>query len=177
MKLYEATADMATVNDWIAEHEEEIIAAGGELPPELQELLDLAEGQLAEKVERVAFYIRRLEGEEQIIKDEISRLQNRAKVKANSVKGLKEYLQRCLEGAGETKIERPLITVAIQKSPPSVHCGADLENPESRRALGAYVREKITWSLDAKKVLEIHKAGGELPSSITVVTNTHLRIR
>lgn len=168
---------MATVNDWIAEHEEEIIAAGGELPPELQELLDLAEGQLAEKVERVAFYIRRLEGEEQIIKDEISRLQNRARVKANSVKGLKEYLQRCLEGAGETKIERPLITVAIQKSPPSVVSTLTAETDLEWLEQIGLAKKKITRTLDSRLVLERFKAGEQLPDGITVVTNTHLRIR
>lgn len=180
MKLYETVADMATVNDWIEENAEAILAAGGELPPELQELLELAEGQFQEKVERVAFYIRRLEGEEGIIAAEIKRLQDRAKVKANAVKGLKEYLQRSMQAAGETKIERPLITVAIQKSPPSVSSALDLEKPWDRvlAANHGLLREKTAYSIDSKVALEIYRAGKELPAGITVVTtNTHLRIR
>src|SRR5690606_22994620 len=60
LKLYEHVDQYQVVLDWIEEHAAEIEAAGGVLPPELEELLDQAEGALQEKVERVALVIQNL---------------------------------------------------------------------------------------------------------------------
>ena len=63
MRLYEATAQLRQVQDWIDANEDVIRANGGALPDEAVALLDAAEGDFAEKVERVALKVKALEAE------------------------------------------------------------------------------------------------------------------
>ena len=178
MKLYEAVEQLATVNDWIAEHEEEIREAGGELPPALAELLDLADGQLDEKVERVALKIRILRAEADVIGSEADRLAARAKGRLASAAALTQYLHRCLNAAGVNKVEGSLATVALQRNPPSVVSSLNLDDPAVRvRLPEPMVRGKITWSLNRQLVLEHHRAGVPLPEGLTVVIGESVRIR
>jgi hypothetical protein len=176
LRLYEAVDALETVRTWIDEHAEEIIAAGGELPAELSELLDQAEGQLADKIERVALYIRELLATAEAIRVERDRLEARARHAERAAEGLKRYLQAQLERAGLTRVVGELVTVRLQKSPPRVV--STLDEEALRRSEGA---EWVTvipaqYRIDPRKLLDYYKQGLPLPDGITVEQGQHVRI-
>jgi chromosome segregation ATPase len=114
--LYERTEALRLVDEWIAEHEEEILAAGGDLDalPELRALLDQAEGDFKDKVERVALKVRELTATADAVKAEADRLKNRVNALDNAAASLKEYLKRNMEAVGVQKVNGLLATVAVQ---------------------------------------------------------------
>jgi hypothetical protein len=173
--LYETVNALAIVTEWLDE-------SGGEITPEIEDLLAEAEGDFTTKAERVALYIRSLDAEAEAIKAEEARLAARRKVRENGAERLKGYLHRWIEAAGRDSVKTPLITAAIQTNPPKVEC--DLQEGDLVE-LGAnglsYVKstEVITISLDKKAILADHKAGTlqGLPAGIRVTQSTSLRIR
>lgn len=174
LKLYEAVAQLDTVNMWIEEHADEILANGGEMPPALEALLHEAEGTFAQKVERTALKVRELDAEADAIKVEANRLSQRAKTATNAAASLKAYLHRCLEGAGETTVKSQLVTVAIHQNPPRVE-GALEPDQLAHSPYGVHVPE--SWTLDKAAVLAAHKAGTALPAGLSVTRGSSLRIR
>ncbi len=179
MKLYEAAAQLETVNAWIEEHTDEILANGGELTHDLLVLLDEAEGTFAEKAERVALKVRELQAEAEVVKAEATRLTQRAKTALNAADSLKEYLHRTMEAAGTLTIKGTLVTVAVQKNPPSV------QGELSPEALGDLYHDGSTFAvhipetftIDKKAVIAAHKAGAPIPAGLQVTQGTSLRIR
>lgn len=143
LHLYEATDAIEIVRDWIFEHDEELRANEGVLPDELAELLAKVEGDFNQKAERVALFIRELVATGKAIKEEEERLRARRKSMENSVDGLKRYLEINMLAAEKMRIEGKLVTLRIQKNPPS--CCVEREIPES---------ELATWhALDERLVL------------------------
>lgn len=180
LKLYEAAEAVRIVNEWVEERAEEIIAAGGELPADLVALLDQAEGDFAEKVERVAMKVRELEAEAEAIKVEAKRLQERAAVRTRAADNLKLYLKRQMDAANETKVSGLVLTVAVQNNPPKVECDLAEEDLAELSSLGlAYVQRTVSYTLDKKAVLVDWKANGTInaPSGIRVVQDRSLRIK
>lgn len=173
MRLYEATEALRIGDEWLEE-------TGGELTPELEALLDEAEGTFADKVERVALKVRAFEAEAKAIKDEEGRLTARRMARENAAKNLKLYLQRCLEGAGKEKVNGLLVTVAVQQNPPSVQVGAAVDEEELYAAGCQYVeRVPERFVLDKRALLDAYKTSGDsvLPNGVTVTRSTSLRIR
>jgi hypothetical protein len=175
LKLYEATEALLIVDQWLDEHADEIIASGGELPPELAALIDQATAQLEGKVEKVALKVRELLATAGAIALEAKRLSQRAKACENGAEALKAYLKAQLERAGQTKVEGKLATVAIQKNgQPSITVTKPIEDlPKAWR----YQPPAPAPILNRDAVLTALKLGEEIPEGIEVVTGTHLRIR
>lgn len=180
IKLYEAAAQLDVVNGWIEEHADEILANGGALPPALAELLDQAEGTLAEKVERVALKVRELVAEADAIKAESARLTQRHKTAAHAAESLRTYLQRVLEATGTAQVKGMLVTVALQQNPPAALGELTQEQLEylyegpSFGAMVSYV--PASYALNRKAVLEAFKRQEPLPEGIRVAQATSLRI-
>lgn len=173
MKLYEASEALRITDEWLEE-------TGGELTPELEALLDSAEGTFADKVERVALKAKALEAEAKAIKEERDRLTARVMARENGAKSLKAYLQRCLEASGKDKVNGLLVTVAIQQNPPSVQVGPMVDEVELYEAGCPYIeRVPERFILNKSDLLADYKANGErvLPNGITVTRSTSLRIR
>lgn len=181
--LYERTEALRLVDEWIAEHEEELLAAGGDVSalPELAELLDAAEGDFKEKAERVALKVRELMAECVAVELEADRLNKRAAARKRAADSLKEYLKLNMEKAGVEKVNGLLCNVAIQKSPPSVRHAmtqAALCLAACDTRFESMVDEvPSVFKLDAKAVIAAAKEGRELPEGVTVEQGTHLRIR
>lgn len=172
MKLYEATAALRITDEWLDE-------AGGELTPELEALLGQAEGDFAEKIERVALKVRELEAEAEAIKAEEARLAARRKARETGAKSLKAYAQRCLEDAGKEKVNGLIVTVALQQNPPSVAVSPEVDERELYEAGCPYVeRVPERFVLDKRAVLDAYKQNpAALPNGVTVTRSTSLRIR
>lgn len=173
MTLAEAVEALMISESWLEE-------AGGELTPEIESILDTAEGDLKEKVERVALKVRQLDGMAKAIGEEAERLYARSKARANAAKSLKAYLERCLEAAGLSRVDGLLVTVAMQTNPPSLTVpeSCDLRALYEAGALGIELVPE-SFKVNKRDVLDRVKQDGEgiLPSGWTVTRTTSLRIR
>jgi hypothetical protein len=126
MRLYDATDALLEVRVWVEEHLDEIIASGGELPPALAEVIELAEAQFEQKTERVGLFVKELVVSAKAAKEASQQLAQRAKGFDATAEGLKSYLRRELYRADVGAVKRPLCTVRIQRnSGPSVTVTVD----------------------------------------------------
>lgn len=145
LRLWEATDAIEIVREWIDEHDEELRANEGVFPPELAELLDRVSTDFETKAERVALFVRELVATGKAIKEEEDRLRARRKSIENTVDGLKRYLEMNMLIAEKMRIDGRLVTLRIQKNPPS--CTVEREIPED---------ELATWhALDERLVVYI----------------------
>jgi hypothetical protein len=141
IKLWEATDAIEIVREWIDEHDEELRANEGVFPPELAELLDQVSADFTTKAERVGLFIRELNATGKAIKEEEERLRARRKSIENTADGLKRYLEMNMLIAEKMRIDRPLITLRIQKNPPS--CKVEREIPEDELATWFALDERL----------------------------------
>lgn len=155
LKLHEYVDELERVLDWIADNEERVLAAGGELPPELWEMLDRIEDDFTEKVRRVALVILNLTASAKAANTEAERLTKMARGYQRQAESLKRYLLIQLERAGKARVETPTVKVRIQKNTrPSIRC-VTAEIPEQFR--------RVTVDLDTAAAYEALKATGHLP--------------
>lgn len=119
LHLYDATDAIEIVRNWIFEHDDEMRANEGVLPDELAELLAKVEGDFAAKAKRVGHFIRDLNREIKNCKEEEDRLRDRRKSRENAAERLKRYLEINMLATEKMRIEDALITLRIQKNPPS----------------------------------------------------------
>ncbi len=155
LKLHEYVDELERVLDWIADNEERIVAAGGELPPELWEMLDRIEGDFTEKVRRVALVILNLTASAKAANTEAERLSRMARGYQRQAESLKRYLLIQLERTGKPRVETPTVKVRIQKNTrPSIRF-VSAEIPERFR--------RVTVDLDTAAAYDALKAAGHLP--------------
>ena len=115
LKLHEYVDELQQILEWIAEHDKEIVAAGGELPPELVDLLERVEGDLTEKVRRIALVILNLTASARAALAETDRIAAMARSYDRQAESLKQYLMFQMERAGTTRVETPTVRMRIQK--------------------------------------------------------------
>lgn len=173
LRLYDHTAALETVHEWLIE-------SGGELTPEIEALLDEAEADFAAKAERVALKVRELEAEAKAVKEEADRLAARAKAAANGARSLKDYLLEQCHAAGQLAVKGKLATVRVQNSPMSALCTIPAESMADLKSdpeYAPYIAEiPVSYRFDAKAAIEAAKAGAELPAGIYTEQKTHVRI-
>ena len=162
--LYELAADLSKINDIIIE-------GGGELPAELEEQLDSSGLAFQAKVEGIARWTGDLKGRAKVIKDEITRLQDRMKATQNLEARLKEYVKRCMEQADIKKIEFDTCVVRIQNNPASVEI---LDEKEIPARFTTIVPE--TTKTDRAAVLKALKAGEDVAGARLINDKSNLRI-
>lgn len=182
LKLYGHVDAYQVVLDWMEEYEDEIIAAGGVLPPELEGLLEGVQGDLQAKVERTALVVQNLLANAKAAKGEADRLAGLARSYERQADTLKSYLKRQLERAGVKKVETPTAKVAIQKN----------GRPSLRLADPNYIPEQFKVQppppppvFDSQGAYEYLKGAKLLPTEpgvieldgIVIELGSHLRIR
>ncbi|MGQ0561161.1 MAG: siphovirus Gp157 family protein [Gemmatimonadota bacterium] len=86
------------------------------MPPELAELLERVEGNLTEKVRRVALVILNLTASAKAAHAEAERIAAMARGYERQTESLKRYLMFQLERAGTSRVETPTVKVRIQKN-------------------------------------------------------------
>lgn len=163
------------VDEWIRESTERGEVEDGALPDYLAELEALADLSFREKVERAGMAAVRREQDADAIAEEIKRLQARKQARENAARRIRDYLQVCLELAGETKVEGALCTVSIQKNggAPAIRWTLPPEQlPE------AFRRTPSPPALDTDAARQYLKAAGRLPDGFEIAGPTYsLRIR
>ena len=178
LTLYEIVDDYRAALDWIDDHAEEIAAAGGEIPEELDHLLNWTESDLNKKVENVALVIQNQLANAAAVKSEADRLAKRAASMVRQAESLKRYLHGEMERAGVKRIDGDLVKVAVQKNGrPSI----SLVNPEVIPPQWS----KTTVAFDGQAAYLALKAAGELDlrpgetrqtAGLSITCGTHLRV-
>lgn len=169
--LHARAEELAIVNAWIHEHQDEILANGGVLTPELEALLEQAEGDFRTKMERLAMWRRSLQANAKAAKVEKDFFAEKQKMWENADTGARDYQHRSMERAGETSVKTALATVWIQDSPPSVQHQYDNDAlceiadvtafaplPHADHPLARFVSYEVVAKLDTRAVLDAWKA-------------------
>lgn len=177
LRLYEYVDEYQTVLDWIEEHEEQIVAAGGVLPPELESLLDDITGAVTEKVKRIALLIQNLTASQKAAAAEAQRLTALAKGYERKADSLKAYLKLQLQRLGLPRLETDVVKVRIQQNGrPSIRPVDPAKIPE------AY--QRVVIELDGDKAYQALKLANCLPDKpgrveiegLVVELGDHVRI-
>lgn len=159
MKLYETTAALQIVDEWIDEHRDEIARLDGEMPPELLAALEQAEGDFAAKAERVALKIRELTLTAEAYQAEVDRLRAHASAREKAADALKRYLLAQLQAAGRDVVQCPRATLRVQLAAPSLRLVADEATVLAAPEWQPFVVETITHKIDRKRALAAMKDG------------------
>ena len=146
MKLYELAQNYAQLMEMAEEVD------SGALIDTLEALQDAIE----DKAENIAKFIKNLEADAKIIKEEEKRLAERRQSIEKKIERLKQYLQEQLEVAGLQKVKRPTITVAIQNNPPSVEIADE-------KLIPSEFMIPQPAKVDKRAILERLKNGEEIP--------------
>jgi hypothetical protein len=167
---------MSTLADLTAQRRDLLDAAAendGVVEESLEDLWERNDQELPEKIEGWGHYLNALEADVEVIDAEIRRLTERKRVRQNEYDRRRAFLMAQMESVGLDRVERPLLTVAIQNNPPAVRCYV---SPE---ALPEAYRREIPARLEADKkaLLAAYKAGAALPEGVYVERTRSLRIR
>lgn len=146
--------------------EDALIAAEGELSPEIEERLDRLMREGPERVEAAAMVIRNLEAFEDQCKAEAKRLAERAKSFSLNVERVKARMLAAVDGAFNGKVKTAKFTIWTQKAPDTV--AYDLREEFTldmlKEEFPELVRTKL--ELDKEACKELYASGVELPESI-----------
>lgn len=159
MKLYELARSYAELLDRAEEMESDALV----------DTLESLQDAIEDKAENIAKFIRNLEADAKIIREEEQRLAERRRAIEAKVDKLKTYLQEQLEIAGLQKVKRPTITVSIQANPPSVDVIDETAIP-----IDFLIQQAP--KVDKKSILERLKKGETVPG-VTLKQTKGVRIR
>lgn len=164
-KLYELSKELATIND-------ELITADGEITPELEQRLDAVNLALSEKAAGLRKWLAIIDGDDGALDAEIKRLQRIKKTNGNLQERLKAYIKLNMELADKKKIETPIGTFSIAKSPPSL----EIITPEM---VPNDFKDEIPAHLEINKqrIKEAIEQGYEVPGAKLHTDKTHLRVK
>lgn len=188
LTMYEATDAMLTVRRWIEDNAEAIIEAGGELPAELVELMDKADGDLNTKAERTAFFLRELSETQDALKRQAAVLTRKAKALERSEAGLKGYYLLQFIRLGYNRLEGKIGGLRVQRnSAASITVAEDFDAYDLVAAGKESWVRKIdpvpaqlqvdTWAVgeafkaaltEARSEYDLRAAAGEVPAADTV---------
>jgi hypothetical protein len=150
----------------------------GEATLEIEQLMEMLQGQISDKVERWGLWIRGQQLQIELIKSEEDRLRSMRKTLENAVDRSKNALQVNMQRVQLDKVKGKLISVSIAKNPPAVTCEniqAVFEGPQGD--LFATREERIDFRLNRDVVLEAWKAGQGLPPGVVVTQGSSIRLR
>ena len=164
LRLYEIPAEWREVEELIEE-------AGGEITPEIEDRMEVLEGDLSAKVDVFAALVREAAARSEAFAAESKLFSDKARVAKNKAEGLKRYMKDTLERMGRTAAEGELFKVRIQQNPERV---AD-EGLDPDRLPERYVKVETVKTVDKAKILADYKTGRALPEGVIVVRGSHVR--
>lgn len=163
--LYDLSTALAVLNENIMEND-------GVLSEEFEQTLETLMPAIADKAGNISRWCRNLEGNIDSIDAEIARLRKRKEVNDHLKERLKEYLKDCMMKAGLTKLDIGIMTVSVQKNPPSVSIFSEAAIPAAYKDI---IPEQ--YVISKKRILEALKADIEVAGAELVTDKTNLKIR
>ena len=161
MKLHEITSNINQFYNVIADTE---------LDPEvIEDTLSSLMVELNEKVDAIAYVLRKLKAEQQFFKEEEERIKAKREVLANRETRLKRYLEEQLQLAGLDKVKTQLASVSFQNNPPSVYVEDETKIPE------VYLLPQPP-RIDKKSLLQALKDGVDI-EGVSIRQEKSIRVR
>ena len=158
--LYHITSELNAIN-------EELMAAQGEITPELENKLVITKAELAEKSVNYALVILNNQADSKAIDDEIKRLKAMKDAIDTTNEKLKEAVSNAMLMHDLTEVKSPLVKMSFRKSK-SVHITDENELDAS------FFEYKRTVNKTAiKKAIE----GGELVAGAELIEKDNLQIK
>ena len=148
---------------------EELIENGGDLTPELSESLAITEEQLQNKSVAYSFVIKEMDGEIEIIENEIKRLQAMKKARENASERLKSNIKQAMQLFNIEEIKTPLVKINFRNS-------ESVEVDDVNALPNVYKTVKVTETADKVTIKEAIKNGVDI-IGCRIVKNKNLQIR
>lgn len=176
MKLYELVEARDILDQFLAEEE-------GEETPTIAALWQQLDGELDQKGERVALWIREKEAEVAALKAEEAWLARKRKARENAIAASKRYFCELLQQLARQELGTARAKLARQAGAPKLEgeltpeqlaaLALESSNPKYRELVRIV---PATTSLDRAAALALLKAGGKI-AGLRVVETEHVRIR
>lgn len=160
MNIYELTDNYLSVYNQITAGEDSDIYT---------DTLNSIDDAIEDKAIGYAKVIKNIEADNEVLSNEIKRLQERKKSNENAVRNMKERLQDSMERTGKTVFKTPLFSFGIQNNKESTNIIDEAKIPD------AYFNEQPK-KLDKKRLLEDLQNGQEVEGADIKQTRS-LRIR
>lgn len=148
---------------------ESIIDNDGLLSEEMEAALQINKDQLESKSQCYGFIVRQLEGECDMIDNEIKRLEAMKKSRGKTVDRLKESVSKAMQLYEIEKIETPTLKISFRKS-------ESIEIEEESLIDEKYMTVKTTKTPDKKAIKEAIKAG-EIVLGVTLKENQNIQFK
>lgn len=161
------TKTLAVITRELAEVEAEIIEAGGEITPELEDRLTQVSNQLLTKIDNYQYILERLESSEAIWKGRKVDAQRVEKSLSKARRRLKDRLLWHMQGTGKKTVQGASYGFSRTKS------GASLSIDETKVPTEYKIRTE-TWSPDKERIRAALNAGQKVPGC-ELVFGEHLR--
>lgn len=166
MRLYELNEKYGELLDAIEREE---------IPKEcVQDMLDMMEGELVDKIDDIVSYIKQLNYEQDMIKQEINALQKRTKAKEKLIDNLNKYVLNSFKINGLDKVETSRNIIRVTKTPPKVVIKDEVKAMEYLENIEGAVRVKK--EINKTFIKEMIKNGDKLDFA-EMVTGESLRIK
>ena len=112
------------------QHELELLADSGEVPPEqIAETLDALDGDIKDKAIQVAAFSQNLEATAQAVREAAKAMLARADRIERRAESVRQYLLFNLQATGITKVECPWFTLSVRRNPPAVVVDSEADIP------------------------------------------------
>jgi len=127
-------------------------------------------GEFEQKAENIAWVLKDMDGESDVIGKEIERLTKRKKALDNRANGLKDYLFMQMKRIGKTKFKTAYFSFGIQNAQDSLVIDNEDDIPDE------YKTKKESFVIDKKGIKDALKRGEQLGYA-HLVPSENLRIR
>lgn len=148
---------------------EELNATEGEITPEIAEKLNIAESDLKEKTVNYAYYIKKLEADNKIIDEEISRLREMKARNQKKSEALDKAIVRAMMLFSLDKVETPTLKLSLRES-------ESVNVLDESKLSDNFFTTKITKTVSKTALKDALKTGAEI-SGAELVINQNLQIK
>jgi len=150
-----------------------VIDEGGVSEEDFKQALDQLKDNFEDKVENIGKMALSCSSDAQSIEAEIGRLSARQRVLTTAYTHLKSYLLLEMSAVGVDKVQRPLVTVSLRKSPPSCEVYDDALIPENFWRVIPETKE-----IDKRAILDRFRETAEVVDGVSIITDRkHVQIR
>ncbi|EEM68451.1 MULTISPECIES: siphovirus Gp157 family protein [Bacillus cereus group] len=135
----------------------------------IKDTLEAIQEGIQDKAQNVALLVKNINADVEAIKTEEKRLSERRKALENKSTKLKDYLKEQMEFCGIERIKSTIVSIGIQKNPPTLNIADNADIPEE------YYRQREP-EIDKRKLMQDVKEGFEF-DGVAISQTTGVRIR
>ena len=147
----------------------QLIESGGEYSPELELQLTINQEQLEQKARGYGFVVKQMESDVLIIDAEIKRLGELRKARLKTIERLETTVSNAMQLYQINKLETPTLKISFRKS-------ESVEIDDESAISFAYLKEKITYTIDKAMIKEAIKKG-EVVIGARLQVNQNIQIK